>query len=79
MAASAFRAVQNPELDRVECLRSAQFILEGTARQIREGQYVIVHHPDRLSQAPYDGDDFMQLVRSLPKGAMISGHSDNGL
>jgi hypothetical protein len=40
---------------------------------------VIVHHPDRLSQAPYDGDDFMELVRSLPKRTLISGHSDDGL
>ena len=69
-------AAQKPELDRAECRRLAQFILEGTARQIREGQYVIVHHPDRLSQAPYDGDDFMELVRSLPKRTVISGHSD---
>lgn len=59
--------------------RSAQSILEGIARQIREGQYAIVHHPDRLSHASYDGDDFMQLVRSLPKGTVISGHSDNSL
>ena len=73
-------AARNPDLDRAECRRSAQFILEGTARQIRKGQqHVIVHHPDRLSHAPYDGDDFMQLVRSLPKGTVISRHSDNSL
>ncbi len=29
--------------------------------------HVIVDHPDRLSQAPYDGDDFIQLVRPLPQ------------
>ncbi|HUZ27559.1 MAG TPA: hypothetical protein VMV07_27730 [Streptosporangiaceae bacterium] len=72
-------AAQNPELDRAECRRSAQFILESTARQIREGQYMIVHHPGRLSHAPYDGDDFMKLVRSLPKGTVIHGCSNDGL
>jgi hypothetical protein len=25
------------------------------------------------------GGDFMQLVRSLPQGTVISGHSDNSL
>jgi hypothetical protein len=40
---------------------------------------MIFHHPDRLSRAPYDGDDFMKLVRSLPKGTVIPGRSDDGL
>jgi hypothetical protein len=31
-------------------------------REIREGQFVIVHHPDRLSHALSDADDFMKLV-----------------
>jgi tRNA(Ile2) C34 agmatinyltransferase TiaS len=72
-------AAQNPALDRAECRRSAQFILEDTARQIREGHYVIDHSPNRLSLAFSDADDFMQLVRSLPKGTVIGGHSDDGL
>lgn len=72
-------AAQNPALDRAECRRSAQFILEAAARQIREGQYVIDHRPNRLSLAFSDTDDFMKLVRSLPKGTVIGGHSDDGL
>jgi len=72
-------AAQNLELDRAECRRSAQFVLEDTARQIRDGQYVIVHRPDRLCHALSYADDFMKLVRSLPKGTVISGHSDDNL
>ncbi len=58
-------AAQNPALDRAECRRTAQFILEGTARQIREGQVVIDHRPNRLSLAFSEADDFMELVRTL--------------
>lgn len=72
-------AAQNPALDRAECRRTAQFILEGTARKIRDGQVVIDYRPDRLSHALYDASDFMELVRTLPKGTVIGGHSDDGL
>lgn len=72
-------AAQNPALDRAECRRSAQFILEGTARQIRDGQYVIDHRPSGVGWAFSDADDFMQLVRSLPEGTVFSGRSDDGL
>jgi hypothetical protein len=40
---------------------------------------VIDYRPNRLSLAFSDADDFMKLVRSLPKGAVIPGCSDDGL
>jgi hypothetical protein len=60
-------------------MRSAQYILEAIARQIREGQVVIDYRPNRLSLAFSDADDFMKLVRSLPKGTVIGSHSGDGL
>ena len=72
-------AAQNPALDRAECRRSALYLLESTARQIRRGQVVIDYRLDRHSLAFSDADDFMRLVRSLPQGTVIGGHSDDGL
>jgi hypothetical protein len=40
---------------------------------------VIDYRPNRLSLAFSDADDFMKLVRSLPKGTVIPGCSDDGL
>lgn len=72
-------AAQNPALDPAECRRTAQFILKATARQIRGGQVVIDHRPNRLSLAFSDADDFTKLVRTLPKGTVIGGRSDDSL
>jgi len=57
-------AAQNPALDRAECRRTAQYILEGTARQIREGQIVIDYRPDKLSHALYDAEFLTEYFKA---------------
>ena len=61
-------AAQNPALDRAECRRSAQYILEDAARQIRKGQIVIDYRPNRLKGPAASGPATVSPVSELTLG-----------